>query len=346
MKKWFVLFLVSLMLVIGCGGALAEAAPDAFTFERFCADAGLPYEGEWACFDETLYIYLPAELTKEEITEEMRAEGVLAHYSAEVEQGIALQVQIAKQGRKNSIEAIRAEYQAMGAQAIDIMVNGIPVVAALNGNELYAEALMDDGGAYLMKVTVSGRSGGADFGNAAGMYMYAMLYSMSAMSLEIGEEKADAGNDPVEQKRKEILERMAARTISEVRIQFQYNNDSEEHLNQINQMLAAMELTDVDVEELSVCLSEMNTLNQGVVVETTYRCGLNKGILVCRKDEAKKVYRYQVATEVFEAGTMEGDAFEDYWRERYPKRRIDTIVTRDFDTHKAIAVLYSEEIAE
>lgn len=342
MKKWFTVFLAFLVLVTYCGNALTED----FSFKRFCADAGLPYEGEWVCFDEALYIYLPVGLTEAEITEDMRAEGVLAHYSAVVEQDVALQIQIAKLGRKDSAEAIQAEDQAMGAQTIDIMINGIPVVVAMNGNEFCAEALMDHGEGYLMKVTVSSWSGDTGFSNAAGMYMYAMLYSMSSMPLEIGEEKADAKTDLAEQKRKEIHERIAARTISEVRIQFHYNDARKEDLDQINQMLAAMELTDVDVEELSVYLTKISMLNEGIVVDTAYRCGLYKGTLVCRRDEAQKVYRYQIATEVFEAGVMEEDAFEDYWRERYPKRRIDTIVTRDYDTHKAIAVVYCEEIAE
>lgn len=191
MKKWFVLFLASLMLVIGCGSVLTEAALDAFTFERFCADAGLPFEGKWVCFDGALHIYLPAELTEEEITEDMQAEGVLAHYSAAVEQDVALQIQIAKLGQKDSIEATRAEDQAIGAQVIDIVINGVPVVVALNGNELCAEAIMDNGEIYLVKINVSDQNGDAGFGNVAGMYMYEMLYSISTMPLEVGETKAD-----------------------------------------------------------------------------------------------------------------------------------------------------------
>ena len=41
---------------------------------------------------------------------------------------------------------------------------------------------------------------------------------------------------------------------SEIRIQFKYCEGRVEDLNQINQLLATMELTDVDVEELEVYL--------------------------------------------------------------------------------------------
>lgn len=112
---------------------------------------GLPYEGEWTCFDEAFYVYLPTELTVEEITEKMQTEGIIAYYSSTNEQGVTLQIQIAKQGRKDSIEAILAEYQAFCDQAVYVTINGIPAVTAYSGNELYAEALMENGEAYLMK---------------------------------------------------------------------------------------------------------------------------------------------------------------------------------------------------
>lgn len=190
MKKCFVMLLVSLMLMTGYGSAFAGVAEDAvdnFTFEMFYSDVDLPYEGEWVCFDEALYIYLPTGLTKVDITGEMQAEGMLANYSSADEQGIAFQIQIAKQGRKDSIEAILAKYQLFCAQAVHVTINGIPVVAAYNGREFYAEALMENGEAYLMKVSFASDLEDVDI--AQGMYVYVMLYSISAMPLEIDEEK-------------------------------------------------------------------------------------------------------------------------------------------------------------
>ena len=100
------------------------------------------------------------------------------------------------------------------------------------------------------------------------------------------------------------------------------------------------------MEDLSVYLCTTQELDHEVVVGTTYRCGLNGGVLVCKKASFEKTYRYQIATEVFEAGAMEDGAFADYWRAKYPERRLSTIATYGFDTHTAVVVVYFEEIAE
>ena len=82
-------------------------------------------------------------------------------------------------------------------------------------------------------------------------------------------------------------------TVSEVRIQFRNKDARKEDLDQINQMLATMELTALTWRNFRFTLPQKNsTLNQGVVVDATYSCGLYKGTLVCRRDEAQKVYRY------------------------------------------------------
>ncbi len=349
MKKCFAILLVSLMLMTCCGSAFAGAAEDAvdnFTFEMFYSDVGLPYEGEWVCFDETLYIYLPKKLTEEDITEEKQAKGMLASYSSADEQGIAFQIQIAKQGRKDSIEAIQVEYQTFCAQAVHITVNGIPVVAAYNGSEFYAEALMENGEAYLMKVVFANDFEDMDTGIAQGMYIYEMLYSISAMPLEIGEEKVGINSYWLEQEKEETREEASVHMSCEVKIQFEFNDGREEDLDQINQMLAAMELTDVDVKDLAVYLCKTQELDYETVVGTTYRCGLRGGILVCKKVDDEKTYRYQIATEVFETDAMEDGAFEDYWCAKYPDRRLSMIATYGFDTHKAFVVVYFEEITE
>ena len=72
MKKWLTMILACLVLVTCCGNALSED----FTLEMFVSDVGLPYTGEWVCFDDALYVYLPAELIKEEITKD----GNVFHY--------------------------------------------------------------------------------------------------------------------------------------------------------------------------------------------------------------------------------------------------------------------------
>ncbi len=349
MKKWFAMFLVSLMLMACFGSTFVTAevdTPEAFTFEAFCSDAGLPYVGEWVCLDEALYVYLPAKLTEEEITEEMRAEGMLANYSSTDGQGITYQIQLSKRGKKDSIEAIQVEVQGFCAQTVYITVNEIPVVAAYSGSELYVETLMENGEAYLMKVGITSDLKEMDISSAQSMYMYEMLYSISATPLEIDEEKVNIGAYRMEQEEEAMREEVPVRMSSEIKIQFEYNDSNAEDLDQINQMLAALELTDVDVEDLSVYLCKTQEYDHEVVVDTAYRCGLNRGTLVCRKADLEKTYRYQIATEVFEAGEMEDEAFENYWRGKYPDRRLSTIFTYRFETHTAYVVVYTEVIAK
>ena len=350
MKKWFAMILISLMLMTCYGSTLAVVAveaPEEFSFEMFYSEVGLPYEGEWVCFDENFYVYLPTELTVEEITEKMQTEGIIANYSSTNEQGSMLRIQILKQGKKDSIEAIQAEYQAFCDQTVHITINDIPVVAAYSGNELYAEALMENGEAYLMKVGFANDLEDMDIDEAHGMYVYGMMFSIAAMPLEIDKEKVAIGAYWMAQQEEAMHETEPVRMSSEIKIQFEYNDGKEEDLVQLNQMLATMDLTDVDVEELSVYLCTTKELDHEVVVGTTYRCGLNSGISVCKKADFEKNYRYQIATEVFEsADVMTDGTFADYWREKYPGRKLSTVATYDFDTHIAVVTVYFEKIVE
>ena len=189
------MILACLVLVACYGNALSED----FTLEMFVSDVGLPYTGEWVCFDDALYVYLPAELTKEEITEEMQAKGIIANYYATVELGFTLHIQIVQQGRKDSLEAIQREFEEQYAQPVCITINGVPVVAAFTGNELYAEALMVNMEAYLMIVEFSSEHEETSISNEMGMYMYEMLYSISGMPLEMDHEKVGSGTYQPEQ---------------------------------------------------------------------------------------------------------------------------------------------------
>lgn len=177
------------------------------------------------------------------------------------------------------------------------------------------------------------------------MLITCIVYSHAAAELEIGEEKMSTGALRGKQEEETMREDVPIRMSSEVRIQFEYNNGRVEDLDQINRMLAEMELTDVEVKDLSAYLCTTQKLDHEVVVGTTYRCGLNGGTLVCQKADFEKTYRYQISTEVFEANAMEDGVFVDYWREKYPERRLSTIVTCNFDTHEAFVVVYFEEIA-
>lgn len=43
---------------------------------------------------------------------------------------------------------------------------------------------------------------------------------------------------------------------------------------------------------------------------------------------------------------MKDGTFADYWREKYPGRKLSTVATYDFDTHMAVVAVYFEKIVE
>lgn len=336
MKKWFALFLVYMVFMACIGGMCAEGkAAEPITFDMFYSEYGMPYQGEWECYDNSLYLYLPTELEKVELSNEMQASGILAIYSDTNDQGDSLKIQISKQGKKESIEAIIQEFYGVYSYAECIEINGILFVMTMTDDHtLYMEALLNNGEAYGIQVYISNVE--LEEESMQAMYITGMLYSLATAELEIDEEREEA-----------LREEVPVRMSSEVRIQFEYNDGKEEDIDQLNQMLAAMELTDVDVEDFSVYLCTTKELEQGNVVGITYRCGLDSGILVCKNAAFEKTYRYQIATEVFEkADEMEDGMFVNYWCEKYPELKLSTVLTYDFDSHTAMVVVYFEEIVE
>lgn len=136
---------------------------------------------------------------------------------------------------------------------------------------------------------------------------------------------------------------MDQRMSSIIRLQFDFKDRAPEDLDQLNRILAAMELTDVDVEDVNGYLATTQEYQGDRVVNTTYRYGLDNGILVCKKDDCGQTHRFQVTTMVFEgANAMRGRAFEEYWRAQYPERMLSTVVTVGFAQQTALVVVYFE----
>lgn len=154
------------------------------------------------------------------------------------------------------------------------------------------------------------------------------------------EEKVGASARNIEQEEETMREEMQVRMISEFSIQFVYNDGKEEDLDQINQMLAALELSDITVEDLSVYLCTTKKYEHDVVVDTAYRCGLSKGTLICKRADDEATYRYQIATEVLEDDALEDMSFANYWQKKYPARRLKMVIAYKFGVRKAFVVVY------
>lgn len=347
MKKYFAMLLTALLLV--SGGALAEGNSDVeeMTFEMFYTEYGLPYEGEWICLDDAVYFYVPVELPQAEITDEMREDGVLAYYLDTDEQGNTLLMQISRQNENASVEAIAEEFRIFCTDVEIVEINGMSAVDGLciseseRRMEAYVEAIAANGVSYRFEMNFTA---GEEIGDKTlAMYAVGMMSSFSETPLEIDRSKVNTQNEWMERDQ----EAMSASMSSVVTLQFTFNERAVEDLEQINRMLAVMDLTDVTIEDFEGYLATTRKMEDGVAVETTYRYGFDSCTLVCEKAEFGRTRQYQIMTEVFEgANAMENGQYEAYWRATYPDRRMTTLVEVTFDEQTAYVVVYSEEDAE
>ena len=140
---------------------------------------------------------------------------------------------------------------------------------------------------------------------------------------------------------------MHERMSSVIELRFDFNDREPQDLEQINRLLATMELSDVDVKDIKGSLATTQEFKNDRIVKTSYRYGLDSGTLICKKADGAKTYRFQAATEVFEGANAMGDAqFAQYWRKLYPHRKLSTVITIGFKQHTAFLVVYFEEPSE
>lgn len=110
-------------------------------------------------------------------------------------------------------------------------------------------------------------------------------------------------------------------------------------------MLAGMERTDVQLTGEKGYLAVTRNLKDDVVVDTTYRYGLDNGTLVCRKEHAKNPYRFRIATEVLpKSDEMTAERYAEVWRSTHPGQKMRMLQEIHFDEHAAFLVVYFEDI--
>ena len=347
MKKCFAMLLMVLLLV--SGGALAEgnSGVEELTFEMFYTEYGLPYEGEWVSFDDAVYFYMPAELPQAEITDEMRADGILASYSDTDEQGTSLRIVISREGERDCVDTIAEELQAHCAKVIFITINGLPAVMGTNATqfdgdfEIYTEVLTSDQVSYRMQMSFTDVN--EDIDETLSLYAFGILSSFSETPLEIDLEKVNTLDKWLENGPEATPEPMS----SVITMEFSFHDRDERDLEQINRMLAVMDLTDVDIDALDGYVAVTRRMQDNVVVEAAYRYGFDSCTLVCEKAESGQTHRYQIATEDFEnADAMESEKYAEHWCETYPERKLRRVMALGFDEHTVFIVVYFEENTE
>lgn len=336
MKRWFALA-VSMLLLMSC---CVHAEQLDYTFEMFYSNAGLPYEGEWVSIDDAFYAYLPKTHAADELTEEQRASGVIAAYSVTDEWDTTLTVQISRQEDIKTQEEITENLSAVCPDGMPIRLNGLPAFVGMDGCRVYVGFLLEGGAAYRVGFLFSGNVDAIDEVNPKqAMCVYSILYSISAAPLEIDSSKIGAAPAWIGRKETSIPERLT----SEYSIHFVFHDRMEEDLQQLNRMLAAMELTDLALEDIDGYLSAMQELNGGAVVNTTYRYGLDSGTLVCKKEAFADGYQFQIATDVVpKSEGMTAKQYADAWKASHPDQKLRTLQEIQFEGHTAFLLLYFE----
>lgn len=347
MKKLLAMFLAVLLSLSGYALAQSDNAIKEITFEMFYTEYGLPYEGEWICLDDAVYFYVPAELPQAELTDEMRADGVLASYSDTDEQGATLRIVISREGERDSVDTIAEELQAHCSRVIDITINDLPAVLGTNATqfdgdfEIYAEMLTSDQVCYRMQMSFTDVNEDTD--ETLSLYAFGILSSFSETPLEIDLAKVNTLDKWLENGPEATPEPMS----SVITMEFSFHDRDERDLEQINRMLAVMDLTDVDIDAFDGYVAVTRRTQDDVVVEVTYRYGFDSCTLVCEKAELGETHRYQIATEVFEnANAVESEKYAEHWRETYPERKLRKVMALGFDEHTVFIVVYFEENTE
>ena len=119
---------------------------------------------------------------------------------------------------------------------------------------------------------------------------------------------------------------------STITIDFEFKDRSAENIDQINRILAVMDLTDLFIEDPKGYMATTKTYKDDVVISTDYRYGLDSGTLICTKTDDSHSRRYQITTEVLAGvGWMKGRKFEDHWKKKYPERVLSSLVIIGFD---------------
>lgn len=134
---------------------------------------------------------------------------------------------------------------------------------------------------------------------------------------------------------------MSERMSSMVTLQFQFHERKETDLEEINRLLAIMELTEVDVEDFDGYLARKKVYREGHEVGAYCWYGLDRITLVCRKVLDGQRYRYQMATEAWtDTDHRNSDELVRQWRQKYPDRRISLVIAIGFENHTAFVIVY------
>ena len=112
-----------------------------------------------------------------------------------------------------------------------------------------------------------------------------------------------------------------------IKINFDFNYRRPEDLEQLNAMLATMELQDLRLQDTSHYLST-TTDGEGNLIG--HRFGMDRGELICKLSKGMSGYYYQIDSVVVDESVVH-EEFLDAWRESHPERVVRIVIRSEYD---------------
>lgn len=112
-----------------------------------------------------------------------------------------------------------------------------------------------------------------------------------------------------------------------IKINFDFNHRRPEDLEQLNAMLATMELQDLRLQDTSHYLST-TTDGEGNLIG--HRFGMDSGELICKLSKGRFGYYYQIDPVVVDESVVH-EEFLDAWRESHPERVVRIVIRSEYD---------------
>ena len=125
-----------------------------------------------------------------------------------------------------------------------------------------------------------------------------------------------------------------------ITIQFDFRNRRAEDLVQLNALLAAMELRDLQLKDSDGYLAT-TTDGEGNLI--SYRYGLDSGTLICVPAEDGAGYRYQIDSLVADNSVAHEEVLQ-LWRKNHPDRAIRIVIRSGFDHVSGYIIMHHQRI--
>lgn len=128
-------------------------------------------------------------------------------------------------------------------------------------------------------------------------------------------------------------------------LQLGFDERWEGNLDLINRLLAAMELSDVELTEYDGYLARKRLYREGREVVSYFWPGLDRVKLICRQEYGKPVFRWQVELGILEdAGNR--DELVRRWQQKHPECRVYCVRSFPNDGHIVFAAVYGSPVQD